>query len=263
MNQNSFTSSFRLTPAFFSGLLHTVIVVALLYTATPIIRVDNPISVELWNSLPATPKEQDVEPKTDVSQEQAEESVEQESDTPSASQNTATSVEKDAIQLKPRPEKPEKLEREDRQIKQEKVPEKVATEVKPKPTWLKEKPKDPAKLLSFLEAKSTKKPDPNLPEGQEGGGTDPSYIARLRAHILQNIFYSVPPDLRGNPTAEFWVEQSQKGEVISVRLVKGSGLPGYDEAVARAIERSSPLPKPQDGTLVPSFRLIFRPKDTQ
>ena len=36
------------------------------------------------------------------------------------------------------------------------------------------------------------------------------------------------------------------GEVINAKLLKGSGNAAYDDAVERAILKSSPLPKPRD-----------------
>ncbi|HZV55016.1 MAG TPA: energy transducer TonB [Rhodocyclaceae bacterium] len=85
-----------------------------------------------------------------------------------------------------------------------------------------------------------------------------SYSDRIRAKIRGNIV--LPPDLKGNPSAVFEVVQLPSGEVISARLVKGSGHAGYDAAVERAILKSSPLPRPDDpGLFERSLRLIFCP----
>jgi colicin import membrane protein len=85
-----------------------------------------------------------------------------------------------------------------------------------------------------------------------------SYSDKIRAKIRGNIV--LPPDLKGNPKAEFDVVQLPSGEVISARLVKGSGHAGYDAAVERAILKSSPLPRPDDPSLFErSLRLTFCP----
>jgi colicin import membrane protein len=84
------------------------------------------------------------------------------------------------------------------------------------------------------------------------------YTDRIRAKIRGNIV--LPPDLRGNPSAIFDVAQLPTGEVISVRLTKSSGHPGYDAAVERAILKSSPLPLPDDKALFErNLYLIFCP----
>jgi colicin import membrane protein len=254
-----------------SWLFHGLVIAAFLWTAAPVMKISQPISVELWNTPPAAPLETAViEPPSQEKQELVEPDSEPVAPNPSVSQNTVSSNEQDAIQLKRKPNAPEQFDREDRANPQQPpkaTPQETPKTVPEKPSWLREKQKSPSTLFKPSEVAQPKrldqKTDPNLSQGQEGGGSDPSYAAALRARVLQNIFFAVPPDLRGNPSAEFWIEQSASGDVISVRLLKSSGLPGYDEAVARAIERASPLPKRSDGSVVPTFRMTFRPKDAQ
>jgi len=86
------------------------------------------------------------------------------------------------------------------------------------------------------------------------------YADRIRGKIRGNIV--LPPDLRGNPMAVFDVVQLPSGEVISARLTKSSGHPGYDAAVERAILKSSPLPKPDDPSLFQrDLKLNFCPQE--
>ena len=67
---------------------------------------------------------------------------------------------------------------------------------------------------------------------------------------------------QGNPDAVFLVVQLPTGEVLSTRLAKSSGHRGYDEAVERAILKSSPLPRPDKADQFErELRLTFRPKD--
>ena len=73
------------------------------------------------------------------------------------------------------------------------------------------------------------------------------YAARIRGKIRGNI--ALPQDIKGNPEAIFNVIQLPTGEVLSVKLKKSSGHQGYDEAVERAILKSSPLPKPDKPSL--------------
>jgi len=86
------------------------------------------------------------------------------------------------------------------------------------------------------------------------------WIDRIRAKIKSNII--LPPDIAGNPEARFDVVQLPTGEVIDVRLAKSSGVRAYDDAVQRAILKSSPLPRPAQAELfVRTLELRFRPQE--
>jgi colicin import membrane protein len=87
-----------------------------------------------------------------------------------------------------------------------------------------------------------------------------TWTDKIRAKIRGNIVE--PPDLKGNPEALFLVTQLPTGEVLQVQLVISSGHRGYDEAVHRAILKSSPLPKPDNpGLFERELKLTFRPRD--
>ena len=83
---------------------------------------------------------------------------------------------------------------------------------------------------------------------------------KIRAKIRGNII--LPLDIPGNPEAIFDVTLLPTGEVLTVRKTKSSGHPGYDDAVERAINKSSPLPLPDDRSLFQrQLQLRFRPQD--
>ncbi len=89
---------------------------------------------------------------------------------------------------------------------------------------------------------------------------DADYIRRIQAKIRGNVI--LPPDLNGNPEAIFDVVQLPTGEIIDVQLGKSSGVRAYDEAVLRAILKSSPLPRPDSPDMFRrSLTLKFRPLD--
>jgi colicin import membrane protein len=86
------------------------------------------------------------------------------------------------------------------------------------------------------------------------------YIAAIRGKVRGNIV--LPPEVKGNPEAEFEVTQLPSGEVLNVRLLKSSGHPAWDAATGRAILKSSPLPKPARSELFDrTLRLRFRPQE--
>ncbi len=86
------------------------------------------------------------------------------------------------------------------------------------------------------------------------------YEAKIRNKVRGNIV--LPPELQGNPEVVLHVAQLPTGEVLSVKLVKSSGHRGYDEAVERALLKSSPLPRPDKPELFSrELKLTFRPRD--
>jgi colicin import membrane protein len=93
---------------------------------------------------------------------------------------------------------------------------------------------------------------------------DPAALAswqnEIQRKIRSNIF--LPPDLAGNPQAEFDVALLPTGEVLSVKPVQRSGNRALDDAWERAIWKSSPLPLPsKPGIFVRDLRLKFRPSE--
>jgi colicin import membrane protein len=86
------------------------------------------------------------------------------------------------------------------------------------------------------------------------------YIRRIQAKIKGNVV--LPPDLSGNPEAIFEVVQLPTGEIIDAVLRKSSGARAYDDAVQRAIIKSSPLPRPdRPDHFRRTLTLKFRPLD--
>ena len=86
------------------------------------------------------------------------------------------------------------------------------------------------------------------------------WVRRIQAKIRGNVV--LPPDLPGNPEAVFEVIQLPTGEILETQLRKSSGVRSYDEAVQRAIVKSSPLPRPDRPDLFSrTLTLRFRPLD--
>ena len=83
---------------------------------------------------------------------------------------------------------------------------------------------------------------------------------KIRAKIRGNII--LPQDIPGNPEAIFDVTVLPTGDLLTVRKRKSSGHAAYDDAVERAIMKSSPLPQPDDRALFQrQLELKFRPQD--
>ena len=92
-----------------------------------------------------------------------------------------------------------------------------------------------------------------------GGKASPGYADRVRRKVKPNIIFS--GDVEGNPAAVVAVSLAPDGSLLSARLSKSSGNADWDNAVLRAVQRSDPLPRDEDGKAPPSFTITFKPKD--
>jgi colicin import membrane protein len=89
------------------------------------------------------------------------------------------------------------------------------------------------------------------------------YRKAISDKIRRYIF--APPNMQGNPEAEFTVRVLPGGEILAAPIKKSSGVPAYDDAVERAILKAQPLPLPSpDSPIFNEFRelnLTFRPQE--
>lgn len=94
-----------------------------------------------------------------------------------------------------------------------------------------------------------------------GGRADSGYAGRVAAKIKSNIVFNVPEGLADNSPVEYVVDLLPDGSVAGMKKTRSSGVPGFDEAVRRAIEKSQPFPKDKSGSVPSSFIGIHRAKD--
>ncbi|MBL8476059.1 MAG: TonB C-terminal domain-containing protein [Methyloversatilis sp.] len=82
---------------------------------------------------------------------------------------------------------------------------------------------------------------------------------KISARIRSNIV--LPPGATGNPEALVAIALLPDGSVVGEpRLKRSTGNPALDDAILRAIVKSSPLPKPDDPSVfVRNLDLVFRP----
>jgi colicin import membrane protein len=90
---------------------------------------------------------------------------------------------------------------------------------------------------------------------------DTGYLASITSKIKSTTAYPGSTDVAGNPKAVFKVEELPTGEIISVKLVKSSGIAAFDDAVEKGILKSSPLPKKKNGTVERTLEIAFSMKD--
>jgi colicin import membrane protein len=84
------------------------------------------------------------------------------------------------------------------------------------------------------------------------------YKAKIIGKVRGNLVYN--EEGAPNPTAQFEISQLPTGEVVNINRMRSSGNRAYDEAIERAIYKSSPLPKPDNAALfervlIVSFKL--------
>ena len=123
-------------------------------------------------------------------------------------------------------------------------------------------------------ARLSAKVDPNAQRSGAPGGNAQNFRRSLtgtalatwsnkvRACIRQRITIDVPSSTqRGRYRAEYALKLLPTGEQVGApRLVKPSGWPAYDSAVARAIRSCNPLPRPEAGRDMPrEITLTFDP----
>lgn len=97
----------------------------------------------------------------------------------------------------------------------------------------------------------------------QGGRASAEYGAKVAARIRSHTVFNVPVDLAGNPPVEYLVELLPDGTLRGApRKLKSSGVPGFDEAVLRAIDKSQPFPRDEKTGAVPSkITISHKPKD--
>ena len=88
-----------------------------------------------------------------------------------------------------------------------------------------------------------------------------TYLDAIRAKIKSKHIYTGSTNVTGNPRAIFKIEQLPSGEISSIKKIKGSEIPAFDDSVEKAITNSSPLPKRKDGTVTRELDITFNFKD--
>ena len=223
------------TPAVLSALVHAVFAVVLVFGLRWQAKHPDAVVVELWSQLPVIeqppPKpEPKVEPKPEIKP--PPKPIESRVQKP----DIVVEREKKAPKKQPKKEEPPlKFDTTDR------IREQLAQEQRA----LKQTLEKQEALKQFT--------PPAAPPSPDAG-----YVDKIRSAIKQYIV--LPSEIRGNPEAIFDVVQLPTGEVLSVRLQKSSGHEAYDQAVERAILKSSPLPRPErPDQFRRELRLKFRP----
>lgn len=227
-------------------LMHVLLVAVLFLGVHWQNRPPEPVAVEVWRSIPQPSREP--EPEPEPRPEPKPEPKAEPTKTPDIAVKTEPPKKKE-------PPKPEPV----------KKPETTKKTEPPQPEPPRYDPReDAARELRQIQ-ESNAKAERELREAQQAKQAQlalarAKYIDKISAKVKGNLIN--PPDLKGNPVALFAVTQLPSGEVMDVQLKRSSGHRAYDEAIERAIRKSSPLPKPDDPSqFVRELNMKFCPDD--
>lgn len=95
----------------------------------------------------------------------------------------------------------------------------------------------------------------------KSSGPSGSYGGKVNAAVRPNVVFPGVDLVSGNPVAEFDVRLAPDGTIVGTPvLVKSSGLPAWDEAALRALQKTEKLPRDIDGSVPPRLIVALRPK---
>ena len=96
-------------------------------------------------------------------------------------------------------------------------------------------------------------------QAKQASGPSPSYAGKVVAAVRPNIIFS--EQLSTNPEAVVKLRTSPTGNILGRELIESSGVPAWDEAVLRAIDRTQRMPLDEDGRVPSPMVIVFRPRD--
>jgi colicin import membrane protein len=95
----------------------------------------------------------------------------------------------------------------------------------------------------------------------KSSGPSGSYGGKVAAAVRPNVVFPEAELVSGNPGAEFDVRLAPDGTIVGTpQLVKTSGLPNWDDAALRALQKTEKLPRDVDGTVPQRLIVTLRPK---
>ncbi len=248
-------------------------------------KIDNPevIEAEMWSEIPRAAAPADVPPPPPP----AVTPRTREADAPPAEDDTPPRQSIPDLVIAKQEEK-KKPKREPVEVFESAPPKKVPPKVEKKP----EKPPEKAPPKKPEPAKVEKKAEPvpskvTSPQGtaqsaaereaqrkaqlqrmmsqlgelgtSESSGPSASYAGRIRARIKPNLVFT--DSISGNRPAVVELRCAPDGRIISRKLIESSGMPRWDEAVLRAIDRTEVLPADENGKVPPVMQISYRPED--
>jgi colicin import membrane protein len=230
--------------------------------------------VTLWDALPPTKTQSKPEPVVEpVPEKPVEKPIIQEEpveEKPEVIEKPEESIDENAIALEKKKAEAEKQKKinEKKAAEKKAALEKIQKELVKDQQQAKEEKKR-SEALKTLQAATLAEEDAARDAKAQAtqASANASLIGEYRNKIIAKIRGNVNKSLcvDGNPELVFSVGLLPTGQLSATpKLVKSSGNSVCDEAVARAIKVSEPLPLPEDKSLFSEFRklnLTFKPNE--
>ena len=83
--------------------------------------------------------------------------------------------------------------------------------------------------------------------------TNTAYMQTIGDRIKSHTRFTPAQIVQGNPEVQFAVELQPDGTISRLRKLRTSGIPGFDDAVAKAIEESQPFSADTTGKVPMAF----------
>jgi len=83
---------------------------------------------------------------------------------------------------------------------------------------------------------------------------------RVKAAIRNNLTFD-PDSISGNTPVEIQVGLAIDGTIKSRTVIRSSGVPSWDMAVLKALDKTERLPKEENGRVQPTGVIILRPRE--
>lgn len=144
-------------------------------------------------------------------------------------------------------ERDDKL-RNDKKAAEQKVAEQKAAEQKKKQQQLEQARADAVRAEQLRRNQRLLGGERGSPDGSSdrtaGPSVSPGYGSRVREAVYPNIIYSEMQRsaVEGNPTTVIEVRLAPDGTILGSRIKQSSGVPSWDAAVLRALEKTQKLP---------------------
>ena len=157
----------------------------------------------------------------------------------------------------------EKLEKQEKLAEQKKLEaQKLAEQKKQAQQLAREQKAARAAYLKSMMAQAGDGAAGSTGTAARTSGPSGGYGARLATLVKQNIVYPQLAQVQGNPQVLLSVTlDPQSGEVVGVHVKRSSGVPSWDAAVVRAVQRLGRFPSDHGRWYTP-MDILAGPRDT-
>jgi colicin import membrane protein len=246
-------------------IVHVLLVIALAFSVNWRNSEPAGVEAELWAAVPQIAAPRAAEPPPTPQPEPPKPPPPRAEPTPQQLQDAQIAIEKARREDEKRKEDAKReeqkreearREREAQELKKKELAEKKRQETLQAQREAEQREKNLQRILG--QAGATGEPT-STGTAARTAGPSATYAGRIKARILPNIVFS--DDVSGNPLATVEVKAAPDGTIIGRRLLKSSGVPAWDEAVLRAIDKTEVLPRDTDGRVPSSFEIAFRVRE--